>query len=325
MSTRIVVLRRGTEGLSTEPYADRLREKLPDYDVRRAATPQEERKLLEEAWIATGVEIDETALSGAQHLELFACAFSGYNHLPVETLKQKGIAVTNAAGIHAPGLAEQVMGYILTFSRRLHEGLRRKERHEWRHYQASELVDSTVTIVGLGSIGQEVVTRLQGFGVDTIGARYTPSKGGRTDEVIGFDDAAFHDALARTDYLVLASPLTATTEGLVGREEVVTLPPDAVLVNIARGGLVDTDALVWALRDGALRGAALDVTDPEPLPADHPLWDLSNVLITPHMGGHTPRHWEQLADILARNVEHLETGSSVEELKNLVLGPDSWT
>jgi phosphoglycerate dehydrogenase-like enzyme len=321
MSERILVLRRGTEGLSTEPYADILRRKLPEYDVRRAATRREERRLIRDAWVATGVDIEAETLAAADRLELFACAFSGINHLPLDALERQQVAVTNAAGIHAPGIAEQVLGYMLVFNRRLHEGWRRKERHEWRHYQASELVGSTVTVVGLGSIGTEVVRRLQGFDVRTIGVRYTPSKGGDTDEVIGFDDEAFDDALARTDYLVLAAPLTPTTEGLVGYEELVTLPPTATVINVARGGLVDTDALVWALRDGAIAHAALDVTDPEPLPPDHPLWDFGNVLVTPHMGGHTPRHWERLADILQRNVSRLANGDDVHTLENLVYAP----
>ncbi|MFC7135418.1 MULTISPECIES: D-2-hydroxyacid dehydrogenase [Salinibaculum] len=323
MKKRILVLRRGTEGLSTEPYATYLREQLPSYDVQRAATPHEEQELIERAWIATGVDICETALSRAEYLEMFACAFSGINHLPLEALKQHNVAVTNAGGIHAPGLAEQVIGYILMFSRRLHEGLRQKQRHEWRHYQASELTGSTVTIVGLGSIGLEVTKRLQGFEVNTIGVRYTPSKGGPTDRVIGFDPIDFHDALAQTDYLVLASPLTETTRGIISREELITLPPHATIVNIARGGLIDTDDLVWALRDGAIRAVALDVTDPEPLPADHPLWTLGNVLITPHMGGHTPKHWERLAAILVQNVTHLEGGGEIENLQNLVLAPET--
>jgi phosphoglycerate dehydrogenase-like enzyme len=296
---------------------------LPDHDVRRAATPHQERQLLKQAWIATGVGINEKMLPEATNLDLFACVFSGIDHLSIEEFKRNQIAVTNAAGIHAPGIAEQVLGYMLIFSRRLHEGLRRKNRREWRHYQASELTDKTVTVVGLGSIGTEIIQRLQGFNPHTIGVRYTPSKDGPTDEIIGFEDEAFHDALARTDYLILSSPLTDTTANLIGRPELITLPPHATLINVARGGLVDTEALVWAVRDGAIGAAALDVTDPEPLPADHPLWGFDNVLITPHVGGHTPKHWERLADILCQNVKHLQQGGDIKHLQNLVLSPET--
>jgi phosphoglycerate dehydrogenase-like enzyme len=314
----IVVLREGTEGLSMESYAEAIRERLPDLDVRLARTPGQERDLVADAPIVTGVGIDEDLLDHAESLELFACAFAGTEHLPKAELEARGIAVTNAGGIHAKGIAEQALGNVLTFARNLHEGWRRKQNHEWRHFQSHELTGSTVTVIGLGSIGQELVQRLQGFEVETIGVRYTPSKGGPTDEVVGFEEEAIHDALARSEYVVVACPLTDATRGLVDEEAFATMNPDTVLVNTARGPIVDTDALVSALQHNSIRGAALDVTDPEPLPHDHPLWDLENALITPHTGGHTPKHWPRLADILATNVERLESG---ERLENQILAP----
>ncbi|WP_135822332.1 D-2-hydroxyacid dehydrogenase [Halostella litorea] len=315
----IAVLREGTEGLSMASYADRLRERLPDREVALARTPAEERELVETARVVTGIDIDEALLDRAERLELFACTFAGTDHVPTDALAERGIALTNAGGIHAPGIAEQAIGNMLVFARRLHEGWRRKQNGEWRHFQSSEFTDSTVAIIGLGSIGRAVAQRLQGFEVDTVGVRYTPEKGGPTDEVVGFDEDAVHDAFARSDYVVIACPLTDLTRGLVGEAELATLPPNAVVVNAARGGIVDTDALVAALQSNKIRGAALDVTDPEPLPADHPLWDLENCLITPHTGGHTPKHWERLADIVARNVAALDEGG---ELENVVLAPE---
>ena len=315
----VLVLREGTEGLTMASYAEALRERLPGHSVAHARTPGEERELVAGAHVVTGITLDDELLDRAGRLELFACTFAGTDHVPVEALAERGVAVTNAGGIHAPGIAEQAIGNLLVFARRLHEGWRRKERREWRHFQSGELCGSTVTVVGLGAIGQHVVERLAGFGVETIGVRYTPEKGGPTDEVVGFEEEAIHDAFARSDYVILACPLTDTTRGLVGAEEFATLEPDAVLVNVARGGIVDTDALVAALRSNSIRGAALDVTDPEPLPPDHPLWDLGNCLITPHTGGHTPKHWDRLADVVADNVAALESGG---ELRNLVRAPE---
>jgi phosphoglycerate dehydrogenase-like enzyme len=317
-TSEIAVLRRGTEGLSMDDYGDAIRSRLPDWTVDVAGTPREERELVERARVATGISISEELVRAAENLELFVVASSGCGHLPLDTLAEEGVSLANAAGIHAPGIAEQVLGNILVFSRRLHRGWRQKQRCEWRHYQADELTGSTVTVVGMGSIGETIVERLSGFDVSTIGVRYTPEKGGPTDEVIGFEDEAFHRALSRTDYLVLSSPLTSMTRGIIDSEAIKTLPPDAVLINVARGELVDTDALTHGLQTGNLRGAALDVTDPEPLPADHPLWKLQNVFITPHMGGHTPEHWPRLADILAENARALEAGESREEYRNLV-------
>ncbi|WP_336360955.1 D-2-hydroxyacid dehydrogenase [Haladaptatus sp. ZSTT2] len=314
----IVVLREGTEGLSMEPYAAELRKRLPNRTVALARTPTEERELVSHARIVTGITLDESLLSRASKLELFACTFAGTDHVPVDELAARGVAVTNAGGIHAPGIAEQALGNMLVFTRRLHEGWRRKQRAEWRHFQSGELTGCTVTIIGLGSIGQALVQRLQGFEVDTIGIRYTPERGGPTDEVCGFDEAAIHDALSRSDFVVVACPLTDETRGLIGEAELATMPPHAVLINTARGPIVDTGALVSALRANAISGAALDVTDPEPLPEAHPLWTLENCLITPHTGGHTPKHWERLADIVAENVGRLDAG---EELKNQIVAP----
>ena len=311
----VLVLRKSTHGMPVSAYVDELRERLPDKTVAVARTPKEERELAAEASVVTGMEIDEELLATLENATLFACAYAGTGHLPLDALESRGVAVTNASGVHGPNIAEHVVGNLLVFARRLHEGWRRQQRREWRHFRAHELAGKTVTVVGLGAIGHSVVERLEGFDVDTIGVRYTPEKGGATDEVVGFDEDDFHGALARTDYLALACPLTETTRGLVGEAELKTLPPTAVVVNVARGQVVDTDALVWALRGNQLRGAALDVTDPEPLPEDHPLWNLENCLVTPHCSGHTPEYYARLADIVAENVRRLEDG---EELRNRV-------
>ncbi|MFB6192240.1 MAG: D-2-hydroxyacid dehydrogenase [Haloarculaceae archaeon] len=317
----VLVLREGAHGMSTERYAEALRDRLPDREVVRARTPAEERELIADATVATGHDLDEELLSHAEALRLFACAAAGVGRLPLDALEERGIAVTSASGIHGPNIAEQVIGSVLMFSRNLIEGVRRDERGEWRHFKAHprELTDSTVTVVGLGPIGEAVVERLRPFGPDLLGVRYTPSKGGPTDEVIGFDEDEFHRVLARTDYLVLACPLTETTRGLVGAAEFDTLSPEAVVVNVGRGPIVDTDALLAAVQDNGIRGAALDVTDPEPLPADHELWRMGNVLITPHNSGYTSQYYPRLADILAGNLRQVDETGAYEDLESQVL------
>ncbi|WP_254545018.1 D-2-hydroxyacid dehydrogenase [Halomarina pelagica] len=305
--TTVLVLRDGVHGMPVSAYADELRARLPDARIRVAETPAEERELVADAEVVTGKLIDEDLLDRAEALRLFACSYAGYGHLPLDALAERDVAVTTASGVHGPNIAEHVVGAILAFVRRFPEGWRRQQRREWRHYRAHELAGSTVTVVGLGAIGSAVVERLSGFGVHTIGVRHSPEKGGPTDEVLGTDD--LHRALARTDYLVLAVPLTDETEGLIDAKAFDTLPPSAVLVNVARGPVVDTDDLVDALRSNHIRGAALDVTDPEPLPPDHVLWTLENAFVTPHNSGHTPKYYERLADIVAENVEQLDAAS----------------
>ena len=315
----LTVLRSDVHGLSTDEYVAVLQSRLPETTVRVARTPAAELELLSDAEFVTGVTIDESQLDAARELAVFACAYAGTGHLPMDALAERGVTVTNASGVHGPNIGEHVLGAILSFTRRFHVAARRQRRREWRSYQAYELEGSTVTVVGLGALGESVCSRLEPFGVETIGVRYSPEKGGPTDEVIGFDPDAFHEALSRTDCLVLACPLTDETRGLVDADAFRTLDPGAVVVNVARSPVVDTDALVSALQSNAIRGASLDVTDPEPLPEDHPLWTFGNVQITPHNAGHTPRYYERLADIVAENVERIEETGSYRDLVNQVI------
>ena len=309
----VVVLRQTIHGLGPGELTAAVRERLPDVEVARAQTPAEERGLIRTARVAVGLNVDAELLDAAERLELFACVFAGTGHLPRDALAERGIAVTNASGVHGPNIAEHVVGSMIAHARQFHEAFRRQSRGEWRTYETTEVHGSTVAVAGLGAIGQAVVDRLEPFGVDTVGVRYSPEKGGPTDEVYGFDE--FHEAVADAEYVVLACPLTETTRGLVDADALRTMRPEAVLVNIARGPVVDTDALVSELRNNRIRGAALDVTDPEPLPADHPLWGLSNVTITPHNAGHTPAYYDRIGEILADNLRRLDAG---EPLRNRV-------
>jgi len=299
--TDIVVLNHKIHGLDPEEYADTIREVHPDLDIVIARTIAEEQEYLAEAAVATGYQIDSELVVSSETLELFACTFAGVGHLPLDALEKAGVTVTNASGVHGPNVAEQVMGYVLSDVRNLRRAWEQNRRGEWNHFQGGELRGSTATVVGMGPIGTEIIARFNDFGVKTIGVRYTPSKGGNADEVVGFDETL--NAAARSDYLVLACPLTETTERLIDDQVFNALSPDAMLVNIARGSVVDTDALVAALRGNNIRSAALDVTDPEPLPVDHPLWALSNCLVTPHNAGHTPKYWSRCTEILSEAID----------------------
>ncbi|RAW44377.1 D-2-hydroxyacid dehydrogenase [Halorubrum sp. 48-1-W] len=309
----VVVLRQKIHGIEGSEYAEVLSERLPERDVALARTPAEEREYLRTARVATGFALDEGDLDVAENLELFACVFAGTGHLPREAFEDRGVAVTNASGVHGPNIAEYVVGAMIGHAREFHRARRQQARREWHTYPTTEVYGSRVAVVGLGAIGETVVDRLSAFDVETVGVRYTPEKGGPTDEVVGFD--RIHEAVTDAEYVVLACPLSDATEGLIDADVFRTMRSDAVLVNIARGPVVDTDALVSALRNNRIRGAALDVTDPEPLPEEHPLWGLSNVTITPHNAGHTPEYFDRVADILATNLERLDTG---DDLRNRV-------
>lgn len=302
----IVVTRQSVHGIPASAYADALRDRV-GHEVTLAETPAAEAAALARAEVATGPG-RRTAdhLAAAANLELLACVYAGTSHLDVAAFREAGVAVTNASGVHAPNVSEYVVGALISLARDFRRATRQQDRREWAGYPCRELYGSTVCVVGLGAIGTAVAERLAPFGVERVGVRHTPAKGGPVETVYGFEE--IHEALAGADHLVLACPLTDVTEGLIDGDALRTLPPHASLVNVARGAVVDTDALVRAVRRGRIGGAFLDVTDPEPLPPDHPLWSFDDVRITPHNAGHTPEYYERRAEILADNLERLARG-----------------
>ena len=313
-----ILVRRGTvHGMSMADYVAVLRERLPEATIERPATAREALTAIETAEVVTGGDLSAEELERAEKLRYFACSSAGYEHLPLDALADADVAVTNAAGVHGPNVAEYVLGALLSFERDFFEARHRQQRREWRSYRAGELAGSRVVVVGMGAIGQAIVERLQGFDVETVGVRYSPSKDTPTDAVYAYDE--IEEATADADALALACPLSQETRGLVGREVFANLDPDATVVNVARGPVVDTEALVRALRTNAIGAVALDVSDPEPLPEDHVLWGFDNVLITPHNAGHTPAYFDRLADIVAENVERANETGQYRDLRNQIL------
>lgn len=311
----ILVLRQKIHGSDASEYATAIRNRLPDATVILAKTPGEEREALREADIATGARLTEADLEVAEHLDLFACVFAGTSHLDMDAFTERDVAVTSASGVHGPNMAEHVVGGMIAHAHDFRKADRQQRRHEWRSYQTKELTGLTATIVGLGPIGETIADRLTAFNMNLVGVRYSPEKGGPMDQVYGYED--IHEAVVDAEYVVLICPLTAETEGLIDADVFRTMTSEAVLINVARGPVVDTDALVDALRWNRISGAILDVVDPEPLPAEHPLWNFENVFITPHNSGYTPHYFDRCADILAENVATLQ-GEGEGPLRNQV-------
>jgi len=312
----IVVMRYDVHGMPVDQYVTALRERLPEWDIAVAETPETEREMIADATVLTGNDVSPELVDTADSLKLFAGTYAGYDHLPLSELADRDIALTTASGVHGPNVAENVVGSWLAFARGFFTARRHQRDHVWQSFHTDDFAGSRVCVVGLGEIGEAIVDRVQGFGVETVGVRYSPEKGGPTDEVYGFGE--IHEAVTDTEYIGLACPLTDETRHLIDEEVFQTMHPEAVLTNVARGPVVDTDALVSALQRNHIDGAALDVTDPEPLPGDHPLWDFENVLITPHNAGHTPSYYERLADIVAENVQRAERTGEWDELRNQI-------
>jgi phosphoglycerate dehydrogenase-like enzyme len=199
-----------------------------------------------------------------------------------------GIIVTAAAGANAPVLAEQVMAFFLAFVRRIPEFADATRAHNWDGGQRARMTSvegQTLAIVGLGFAGRELAKAARAFGMRTIAVRHEPVNDPLVDEVQPL--SALHAVLGRADFIALTVALTPQTQHLFGSAEFAACKPTAYLVNISRGGVIDQVALADALRSRTIAGAGLDVTDPEPLPPDDPLWSAPNLTITPHCAGST--------------------------------------
>lgn len=213
---------------------------------------------------------------------------------------------TSATGLYGARVAEHAVALILAAAKRLPQAARRSE---WQAARVDLLEGATVGVVGAGGIGLETLRRLEPFGLRRIALTRSGRRVGEADVWLGPD--GLDRLLDESDYVVLAAPLTAETEHLVGRAELERIGPRGCLVNVARGRLVDTEALVDVLAAGLLGGACLDVVDPEPLPPGHPLWRFENVLITPHVANPWERHHELLAERVSENIARFREGSAL--------------
>jgi phosphoglycerate dehydrogenase-like enzyme len=293
-----------------------------------------------EVYLGLGLprELLLAALEPPARLRWVHSGAAGVGSLLHPELAAAGITLTNSAGIHGPPMAETVIGMILYFARGLDRAVAAQQQGEWGAAAfeqggsaVREIAGATVGIVGLGGVGREVARRAAALGMRVIGVRRrahadhdAPARGpghaaarvtaAHVDALLTGDDAL--DRLcADSDFVVLTLPSTAATRGLIGEQALRLMKPEAVLINVARGDIVDEAALISALAEGRLRGAALDVFATEPLPATSPLWRLPNVLITPHVSATSERYWERELELILDNLQRYERGAS---LRNVV-------
>jgi glyoxylate/hydroxypyruvate reductase A len=218
---------------------------------------------------------------------------------------------TTASGVHARPLAEFAMMSMLMFAKNFTYLQQEKEAHHWERYCAAELSSFTLGIIGLGKIGREVARLAKAFDMTVIGSRRHPA-GGRppfVDTLYGPDGLS--DILRQAHFLVLTTPHTDETNRLIGKAELEILPEGAVLINIARGSVVDQPALIDALRSGHLSGAALDVFEAEPLPPDDPLWSMPNVIVSPHSASTADSENWKLTRLFCNNLRRFLAGESL--------------
>jgi len=219
-------------------------------------------------------------------------------------------AVYTAAHIHSEPIAEHLFAMLLAFTRKLPTALRQQAEHRWERYSpAVTLPGKTLGLLGVGAIGRRAAELGAAFGMRVLGLRRTGAPAPGVDRM--FTPMQKAEMLPLCDVIMNTLPLTPRTEGFLGAAEFALMKPGALLFNIGRGMTIDTAALIEALYSGRLAGAGLDVTDPEPLPPDHPLWDAPNVLITPHNSGGHPDYAERVADLFLANLRRYLAGEAL--------------
>jgi phosphoglycerate dehydrogenase-like enzyme len=225
---------------------------------------------------------------------------AGVDSVPFERLRERGILLSNSRGLHGRPIAEQIMGTLIAYSRGLHVFWKNQREHRWdRTYAVDELMGQTLLIVGAGSIGREVARKAKAFDMVVLGVRSQAEPLLNFDAVYGAE--ALNEVLPQADFVVVLTPLTPKTRHLISAPQFSLMKPTAVLLNYARGPVIDQSALVQALQRHQIRGASLDVFEREPLPADDPLWTLDGVLLTPHTGGWSPHQDEREATLFLSN------------------------
>ena len=289
--------------------------------VMSPVTRREADDLLPDADVVLGFAVRAANFARAHQLRWIHSTAASVTGVLFPELVASDVIVTNARGLHADAMAEHALGMMLAFARKLHHARDAQRVHEWAQEtmwdQApgiGSLAGSTLGLVGLGAIGSAIAVRARAMGMRVLAVRRHPA----ADPSPAHEQwpaSRLRELLPRVDWLVLVAPHTPETSGLIGREQLSLLRPEARLMNLGRGALVDEAALIEALRTQRLAGAALDVFDEEPLPATSPLWDMPEVILTPHTSGLGPRYWERAMEQFTANLRRYVAG---EPLLNLV-------
>lgn len=230
--------------------------------------------------------------------------------------------LTNASGVHAIPISEHIFAFLFAFARDLHQAVRAQTHHDWEfraRQNVFELAGKTMLLVGVGAIGERTAAVATALGMRVLGMRRNPSLGAPGIETMyGLDQLL--DILPQADFVVLTIPLTRETKGMINEAALRAMKPTAYLVNIGRGGTIREEALFQALEEGWIAGAGLDVFETEPLPADSPLWDLDNLIITPHYAGGTPYYDERALAIFLDNLQRYQAGKPLRNVVDKKLG-----
>jgi phosphoglycerate dehydrogenase-like enzyme len=267
------------------------------------------------SWAGTG-RLLEQIWSSARQVQWVHSMAAGLDNLLFPALVESPVPLTNSRGVFSQSLGEFVMGAVLFFAKDFRRMVRNQEAGVWQAFDIDDISRQTLGIIGYGDIGRAVARRAKAFGMKVLALRRRPQQSqddATVDEVLPVEKKL--ELMAAADYIVLTAPLTPETRGMIGIHELRAMKKTGVLINVGRGPVVQEAALINALQEKQIRGAALDVFDHEPLPEGHPFYRLDNLLLSPHCADHTSDWVEQAARFFVDNYERFRNG---EPLKNVV-------
>ncbi len=285
-------------------YIEEMQKIAPQFNVICLDDKKDAYKYIKDTEVLVCFDGDADAefIHNAENLKWIHLLSAGADAMPFDVLKERKIILTNSKGVHKYQISEQVLGYMLLFERALNYFIRKQMNREWdKSVRVSELYGKSVCILGVGSIGEEIARIAREFGMKTIGVRKSGNMSKFIDEMYTNDNMIY--AVSKADYVICALPLTDETYHLLGKDFFKNMKNDAVFINIGRGKVVDESSLIDALKNKTIRGAALDVFEEEPLSKESPLWDMENVIITPHTAGISPHYMERGIEIIKHNIK----------------------
>lgn len=298
-----------------EWFTQRLTQEFPALQIAHRDSYEGIEEDLRDAEIMFTISLRPEQLALTRNLRWVHAPSAAVHQLLFAELVNSDVVVTNSREVHGPVVAEHVMALIFALAKKIPQAAALQQKHIWGQelmwkagVRPREIAGATLGLIGLGSIGRRVAEMASALGMRVIAVREHVEKESPPGVEAVFAPAALDDMLKRSDYVVMAAPLVGTTRGLIDAARLAVMKTDACLINVGRGPQVDENALAEALRARRIAGAALDVFEKEPLPADSPLWDIENLLITPHNGSITEklwhRHYELFSDNLRRYLTH---------------------
>ena len=289
-------------------FAQRLQQEFPQVNVVDLPDYRRVDEEIVDAEIAITWSVRPEQIVAAKKLRWIHSPAAAVHQLIFPEFVTSDIVLTNAREVHGPVVAEHVIALIFALAKKIPGSVRLQQKHIWGQQilwdekpRVREVAGATVGMVGLGSIGRSVVKSARALAMRVIAVREHPEKGSEGADAV-FAPAQIDEIFRQADYIVLAAPVTSSTKAIANAERLALMKPDACLINVGRGPLVDEPALIDALREERIGGAALDVFPKEPLAADSPLWDVPNLLITPHTAALTDKLWERHYALFSENL-----------------------